>query len=578
NGSVSNVSIESEEDVQYGAVIGQPVQWKKKVVLTAESAGLELELPPAAQNLTIFEVVNGSEVEVDLEEVLVNESGLLKNIQDTDLVEKEVVELAFFTGLLDWVEVLTGYVVADEEEEVVVQENVTLIVNETVEELIIEYFTEAPITVERNLSSGKEIVVSSQTHYENILTYTWIEDTPLESVNLYWIVNGTRQSFPFDAYDTNENGLVDYLEWVTPHLSNETFEVELTILNVQSYPTVGGNWVVEFNTTGSANLTIQADNGTTWSLNSTDPEEFDLKFLELKCGDSSQSFNWTNSSMFKENYTCSETSSEISNVLTPGVHTIRFDYGSVTAYAYNDAGENLEINTDTIWTGNMTYDNVTITNGATLLFNNSANANETIMLTAVNLSVCSTCAITSMRGGYKGGQGPGSGADLQGGTHGGTGGDPSAPRKGVEYGSIIRPVTIGSGGGNDFTEGQGGGAILLNISDTLTVDGLISSNASTEGSGGAGSGGSVYIIVDKLVGTGTISADGGRTSASNQGSGGGGRVAIYYTTNSFTGNISASAGKATTNNYYGAAGTVYMKSAAQTNGDLITTNSNYTST
>lgn len=39
----------------------------------------------------------------------------------------------------------------------------------------------------------------------------------------------------------------------------------LTIINVQSYPTVGGNWTVRFNTTGKANLAITAVNGTTWT-------------------------------------------------------------------------------------------------------------------------------------------------------------------------------------------------------------------------------------------------------------------------------------------------------------------------
>jgi hypothetical protein len=39
----------------------------------------------------------------------------------------------------------------------------------------------------------------------------------------------------------------------------------ITILNPPSYPSVGGNWTVRFNTTGKANLTITAVNGTTWT-------------------------------------------------------------------------------------------------------------------------------------------------------------------------------------------------------------------------------------------------------------------------------------------------------------------------
>jgi len=47
-----------------------------------------------------------------------------------------------------------------------------------------------------------------------------------------------------------------YIEWNVLSLSNQTYEVSITILNVQSYPTVGGNWTVRFNATGTGNLTI----------------------------------------------------------------------------------------------------------------------------------------------------------------------------------------------------------------------------------------------------------------------------------------------------------------------------------
>lgn len=98
--------------------------------------------------------------------------------------------------------------------------------------------------------------------------------------------------------------LISYIEWVVPHLSNETYELELVILNVQSYPTVGGNWTVGFNTSGTADLRITAWNGTTCGFegqtflkeicefNETSNETvcdyvnatYDLEYLETKCG------------------------------------------------------------------------------------------------------------------------------------------------------------------------------------------------------------------------------------------------------------------------------------------------------
>ncbi len=61
--------------------------------------------------------------------------------------------------------------------------------------------------------------------------------------------------------------------------------VQLDILNVQSYPTVGGNWTVMFETTGEANLTIIAVDGTTFAeVPDNSSTVNDLQFLELRRG------------------------------------------------------------------------------------------------------------------------------------------------------------------------------------------------------------------------------------------------------------------------------------------------------
>ena len=54
----------------------------------------------------------------------------------------------------------------------------------------------------------------------------------------------------------------------------------IKIINFQSYPVIGGNWTVKFNTIGKADLIIKAINETLWSNNT---ENHDLKFIELKC-------------------------------------------------------------------------------------------------------------------------------------------------------------------------------------------------------------------------------------------------------------------------------------------------------
>ncbi|MFH1505600.1 MAG: hypothetical protein ABIE94_01270, partial [archaeon] len=271
----------------------------------------------------------------------------------------------FFTRFFKWLfsgEPLTGFVIQNFtiNETGGDNENITLtiITEEPVEELILEYEMPGPTAVEEDVNSyTKRMVVSSEFHYENILSYMTIPEASAEGIRLYWFnesSNGTNTTltridvtddptYELTFYDTNDNGKVDLIEWNIPHLSNESFEITITILNVQSYPSIGGTWTVEFNTTGEANLTIMAVNGTTWSnVNETE----DLMLQVVGCGNQTLNYtwikpyndSWTNSSVFIANYTCNQTGYETSKVLTPGKHDIHFDFGGVTANAHNLAG------------------------------------------------------------------------------------------------------------------------------------------------------------------------------------------------------------------------------------------------
>jgi len=116
------------------------------------------------------------------------------------------------------------------------------------------------------------------------------------------------------------------------HVGNDSdiFEFGITIITVQSYPTVGGNWIVEFKTTGIADLTIRAIDGTEFGE--------DIEFLELRCGDSILTTELIDGAVFIENYTCNEAGYETSKVLTAGKHTLEFRFGDDVEYAYNQAG------------------------------------------------------------------------------------------------------------------------------------------------------------------------------------------------------------------------------------------------
>ena len=199
------------------------------------------------------------------------------------------------------------------------------------------YETEAPKLEERQISkTRKQIKVYSPENisYEDVLAYTNIEEiltlSQKDLIKVYWKEQNTYLNF--EAKDENGNGFIDRVEWIVPHLSEQNFEISIEILNVQSYPMLGGNWEVRFETIGKANLTIKAVNGTTWS---NENEDKDLRFLEIKCGNKNIDYEWQNTAVFVKDFECNETAKETSKVLTEGKHTLEFSFGEEKEYAYN---------------------------------------------------------------------------------------------------------------------------------------------------------------------------------------------------------------------------------------------------
>lgn len=142
--------------------------------------------------------------------------------------------------------------------------------------------------------------------------------------------------------------------------------------------------------------------------------------------------------------------------------------------------------------------------------------------------------------------------------HGGRG----ARSGGQAYGSVYRPLVIGSGGGNGGgTGGTGGGQLLWEVGKRLELNGLVSAIGGTGNGGhaGGGSGGSILIKTTNMTGHGEIAVTGG--DAINQGGGGsGGRVGIHcrfrYT---FGGKFTDRGGFGTQSQYGAPAGTVYKQ-------------------
>ena len=132
--------------------------------------------------------------------------------------------------------------------------------------------------------------------------------------------------------------------------------------------------------------------------------------------------------------------------------------------------------------------------------------------------------------------------------------------------ALKTPSWLG-GGGISAAAGAGGGAMIVEAG-ILLLNGQIVANGA-DGSnnnnwdGGGGAGGSLWLNVGHLAGTGGVSAVGGSDWAKNVTSsdagyaGGGGRIRIDYDTKDFEGGISTAPGEGYLK-FPGQAGTVYM--------------------
>ncbi len=180
-----------------------------------------------------------------------------------------------------------------------------------------------------------------------------------------------------------------------------------------------------------------------------------------------------------------------------------------------------------------------------------------VKLVATNISIASGKLVSTNALGNVNSAGAGAGGAAYngggGGGYGGAGGAGSGSAGGAVYGAsdANQPTALGSGGGLSTNYGNiggyGGGAIRIIASGTFSNNGIISSNgglgtSNSSYAGGSGSGGSIWITTNKFNGAGRIDANGAPGITGWAGCGGGGRIAIWYDTNTFSGNIIASAG------------------------------------
>ena len=234
----------SVETVQFGAILGKPVRWIKKINVTAnETSSISVELPSMAENITIKKIDNVENLEVEeneeseIEEVEENEESEIVEVEENEeseigksLITGKVsadIELKKTSGFVKWFRKffkITGRVIQEEVQDIVVD------FQPKIDEIEIEYETPAPYAEETDLENGKKvkIVGPPEIHYENVLAFTEISESlevkSPEKLRIYWEENQTFLS-PLKVLDLNSNGVYDYVEWIVPHLSNQTFEI-----------------------------------------------------------------------------------------------------------------------------------------------------------------------------------------------------------------------------------------------------------------------------------------------------------------------------------------------------------------
>jgi parallel beta-helix repeat protein len=261
---IENVTSPNTTTLQYKAVIGRPVKWIKTIDVI--EGNLSVDLPPNAENISVLtdgevgvalgEVEKYSDVVEDADREDLSEGGILTGRVVLDIKKGS----GWLTRFLDWLTgfTISGKVVLEEDllDQIADLENETIIeLGEVIdssgaEEIAVEYYTEAPVANETNLANGKRVVVSapSELNYSEVLAYTLIEENILMGdprLRVYWyedfedeedlnakvvellefgpLSSGKESSYV--SYDFDEDGYVDYIEWIVPHLSAQTYEI-----------------------------------------------------------------------------------------------------------------------------------------------------------------------------------------------------------------------------------------------------------------------------------------------------------------------------------------------------------------
>ncbi|NDB92760.1 MAG: hypothetical protein EB167_08735, partial [Nitrososphaeria archaeon] len=362
----NNTSTLTHDEIE----INKPVTWTQLVQIDNNTQTIGVEIPADAKSVQVNELDQNNQPQASDSKIIVDETAIQNPIstQSENSTNTKLNEIISNNGIETIIpladakyENLDAPVQEDKPTKLIIidsspnpseqtSNSTQPIIDSNGTEYKIQFETSAPYTVETNNSTNdmfiKQVTVQhdSTLHYTNVKSYSDIPERLTKtgaSFKLFWSINSTTidvtndSRFQVEYLDTDGNGLVDRMQWIVPQLSEQTFQIQASILvlNVQSYPVVGDTWQVRFTTNGTADLIISAINATSFGTDLPD----DLKLLSIRCGDTVLDHQWVGSSAVVSNYTCNDTGYETSQVITPGVHNLEFSFGNATAYANNNA-------------------------------------------------------------------------------------------------------------------------------------------------------------------------------------------------------------------------------------------------
>ena len=219
---------------QQQAILGQPVKWTKTISLD-KPATTKIRLPEDATNISVNKIAESYSEEINKEEALLKqedsspsqEEGSLPSetkFRITGAVISEETQAPLILKFLRRIGEITGQVVQEPLQEIEI--------NDTATEYEIEYETPAPYAIEEPLTTGEgkrvKIIGPETIHYENVLAFTNLDESfnikNPSSVKIYW--REDNSFVPIQKIeDTNNNGIYDYIEWIAPSLSTQTFDI-----------------------------------------------------------------------------------------------------------------------------------------------------------------------------------------------------------------------------------------------------------------------------------------------------------------------------------------------------------------